>query len=473
MLLSTSDFAIIIVWRPSVCLSVSLSVCLCLYVCLSVCISTYPRESLGTGVLSTDKHCWMVMQSADWVVFNTHQQLELMRVTCGGWRRPFAFNCTSPSRLVFTYHQPRIGTTHVHCRGPARPRLTPTPAHGGVQAPPATPPSHSTARPDSAADFSSALERSSGDHGRAAQIVSEGNSAGGVDAQQGNKGGIASGQETSIGTEDRHGTSEPVEASVGRPGSQGGGELGGGGEQGGGGEPVTSLHAVHHGREVLCCALLPSVKSQHMHQTDRPSSHSHSFHSNSSSSDSRSLLNPAPELASSEQEGSSMQLQDASPLCLLSGSEDGTIRQLLYSPPTPSKTHLQTPSETPSETPSGTPQSTPSQLPNRPTIPSAAQSSADSMKSPPASPGRGRSVPVSSTTDEGQTSSSKRQQGKAVRGSFDRQQKGLYGADEVGFQAAGSAVKSIVVMSLGVGRHSLGMHLTLLKLILSQIIIDA
>ena len=393
----------------------------------------------------------MVLQSADWVVFNTHQQLELMRVTCGGWRRPFAFHCTSPANLVFTYHQPRIGTTHVHCRGPARPRLTSIPAQAGVQAPPATPPTQSTARPDPGPASSSAAY--SQDQGQAAWLASEDNSAGGVDAQQGRNVGTASEQATRVGTDDRYGTSGANGAGV-----WGSGSLGGGG-RGGPSAPVTSLHAVHHGREVLCCALLPSAQSQHAHQTGRPSSHSHSSHSHLP--DSSSLLSQAPELASSELEDCSMQLQQASPLCSLSGSEDGTMRQLLYSPPAPSGN----PSETP-HTPG-------SQLPHSPTISSAAQSSANSKSSPPASHAQGRPVRLSNTRDEGQAGSGRGRQGKAVRESCDRQQKGLYGASEVGFQAAGSAVKSIVAMSLGAGRHSMNMRLNGLQLILSRITLDA
>ena len=384
----------------------------------------------------------MVLQSADWVVFNTQQQLELMRVTCGGWRRPFAFHCSSPTSLVFTYHQPRSNTTHVHRRGPARPRPTPAPAQQGVQAPLAPPSAHSAARSDSAADCSSAAY--SQDLGQAAQLASEDHSAGDVVAQRGIKEGIASGHGTRIGAKDRCGTSEPIEASAWGSCSQTGAG------QGAGGDPVTSLHAVHHGREVLCCALLPSVQSQHAIQTDRPSSHSRSSHSIPSSSDSRLLLNQAPELASSELEGCSMQLPDASPLCLLTGSEDGTMRQLLCSPSTSSDASPQASAEAPSEAT----QTNLSQLPYISTIPSAAQTSASSIKSPPASPGQGRSVRVNNTTDEGQAGRGSRQQGRAVRESCDRQQKGLYGADEVGFQAAGSAVKSIVAMPLGAGWHA-------------------
>ena len=60
---------------------------------------------------------------------------------------------------------------------------------------------------------------------------------------------------------------------------------------------------------------------------------------------------------------------------------------------------------------------------------------------------------VSNTTDQEQAGGAKRQQRKAAGESDRQQQQGLYGADEVGFQAAGSAIKSIVAMSLGAGKH--------------------
>lgn len=58
----------------------------------------------------------VALQSTDWVVFNTSQQLELMRVNCGGWHRPFAHSCPNPASLLFIHHQPRDQITHVHRR---------------------------------------------------------------------------------------------------------------------------------------------------------------------------------------------------------------------------------------------------------------------------------------------------------------------------------------------------------------------
>ena len=332
----------------------------------------------------------MMLQSADWVVFNTHQQLELMRVTCGGWRRPFAFHCTSATNLIFTYHQPRIGTTHVHRRGPARPRLTPTPAQGVLQDPQAAQPAPSTAE--------------GMNHNQTVHSPKESDRAEGVSGQQTSEQGV------------RTGASEP----------DGGPAWGSGSRGGGGGEPVTSLHAVHHGREVLCCALLQQVQSQLAPPTDSPSSDSPSSDSpssdspssNSPSSLSSSLPKHATEPGSGKLEGCSM--KEASPLCLLTGSEDGSMRQLLYSPPTVS-------------------------------------ASCSSLKSREAAAEQGRSEGDGNTPDEGQAGSGKKQKRKAGRES-DRQQRGLFGGDEVGFQAAGSAVKSIVAMSFGAGIHSTPMH---------------
>ena len=428
----------------------------------------------------------LVLQSSDWVVFNTHQQLELLRIPCGGWRRPFAFLCTSPTSLTFAYHQPRIGATHVHCRGPGRPpRLTLIPAAGGVQAPLAPSPAPATADPGSApvAHPTACREK----FVPAAQLSSKGDTTGGVVAQQGSNEDTASRQGPRNSTEDACGASEADGASAWGSGSRGG--VGQGGE----GEPVTSLHAVHHGREVLCCALLPSAQSQHTQRTDTTSHDSRSLHSHSS--DSRSLVSQAPELARAgkeeEEDDEEEEKQDCSPLCVLTGSEDGTMRKLLYNPPTPSGTPLEAPSETPltaptdtpleaaSETPLDTPPEVPSDAPpetpsgTRPEAPSetphtttlsqlpycspalsAAQSTAGSITSSPARHGEGRSM-GSSTTNEGQAGNDSRQQRKAMRESDrQQQQQGLYGADEVGLQAAGSAIKSIVAMPLGAGKHS-------------------
>ncbi|KAA6428663.1 MAG: hypothetical protein FRX49_01538 [Trebouxia sp. A1-2] len=71
-------------------------------------------------------------QSSDWVVFNTIQQLELMRIPCGGWHRPFTFHCLSPTHLIFVHYQPRSSSIHVHRRRrPVPPLLTPPASDGG------------------------------------------------------------------------------------------------------------------------------------------------------------------------------------------------------------------------------------------------------------------------------------------------------------------------------------------------------
>ena len=82
-----------------------------------------PHMTTYTAVLPTQQQLWhwlilcsLQMQSADWVVFNTSQQLELMRVTCGGWHRPFTYSCQSLASLLFIHHQPRDHSTHVHQR---------------------------------------------------------------------------------------------------------------------------------------------------------------------------------------------------------------------------------------------------------------------------------------------------------------------------------------------------------------------
>ncbi|KAL0043118.1 hypothetical protein WJX79_009758 [Trebouxia sp. C0005] len=84
----------------------------------------------GTGGSQEQLVCGF--QSSDWVVFNTIQQLELMRIPCGGWHRPFTFHCLSPTHLIFVHYQPRSSSIHVHRRRrPVPPLLTPPASDGG------------------------------------------------------------------------------------------------------------------------------------------------------------------------------------------------------------------------------------------------------------------------------------------------------------------------------------------------------
>lgn len=346
----------------------------------------------------------LVLQSADWVVFNTHQQLELMRVTCGGWRRPFAFHCPSPTNLTFTYHQPRLGTTHVHRRSPARPRPTPTPVQGPLKDPFATQPAQSSAEHDQ--NLKSAPKKSFDEETDAQQAC--------VEAQSGQ--GVRSDTHARCGGPDIPGVS-----------AWGSGSRGGSGE-----EPVTALHAVHHGREVLCCALLPSTLLQHARRTSTSSSDARSLQSlalhsltsdsfiseSTLTSDPRLVPKRAPELADSELEDCG--LRAASPLCLLTGSEDGSMRQLLHSP-----------------------------FSKQGSVPESLAAPADRMVRP---------MDGSRALDKGQAGREERQRGKAGRHA-EGQQRGLFGGEEVGFQAAGSAVKSMVAMPFGAGIVQLSLYM--------------
>ncbi len=338
------------------------------------------------------------LQSSDWVVFNTSQQLELMRVPCGGWHRPFTFHCLSPTHLVFVHYQPRSSSTHVHRRRrcPVPPLLTP-PASDGAP--------------------------------RGWKQGSEGSE------------GVAPGSE---GGEQRLRESAH--------GSQGGADGSYAGVSGLA-EPMTNLHAVHHGREVLCCALLPSFR---VHSAHVPSADPAHEKSPSSSSALLDCSSPASRPESSILHNASSGNDDpnmpahqaassASPLCLLTGSEDGTMRQLLCNPqePFPGQASQSSSGQHPSL--NGEPQ-----LDDRQT-----QSCSEQNQ-----PVNGQSMPSSqqSGTLNGQNGSSSRQSlpGNEQEGSTaggNGHPRGLFGAGEVGFQAAGSAVKSIVTIPAGPGMH--------------------
>jgi len=353
---------------------------------------TVNASAKDSHVTNGDAVC---LQSSDWVVFNTSQQLELMRVPCGGWHRPFTFHCLSPTHLVFIHYQPRSSSTHVHRRHrPVPPLLTPPASDGGA---------------------------------RGLEQGSEGSE------------GVASGSE--------EGEQKLRESARGSQGDADGSYAGVGGLA----EPMTGLHAVHHGREVLCCALLPSFRIHSSHsasadpaQGKPPSSssalpdcssaascpESSTLHTPSSGNDDHSM--PAHHAASS-----------ASPLCLLTGSEDGTMRQLLYNSEEPCPGQA-------SQSPSGQhpPFSGELQLNSRQTQSRSKQNQ----------PVNGQSMPNSQQSGifNGQNGSSSRQSlpGDEQEGSTaggNGHPRGLFGAAEVGFQAAGSAVKSIVTIPAGPG----------------------
>ena len=332
-----------------------------------------------------------------------------MRVPCGGWHRPFTFHCLSPTHLVFIHYQPRSSSTHVNRRRrPAPPLLTPPASDGGA---------------------------------RGLTQGSEGSE--GVD--RGSEGAEQRLRETACGSQ------------WGVDGSYAG--------VGGLAEPMTSLHAVHHGREVLCCALLPSfiVHSSHAASADpheKPPSSSSALPDCSSpaSRPESSVLHAASSGNDAPRVPAHPAASPASPLCLLTGSEDGTMRQLLYNPQEPFPRQA-------SQSPSGQypPLDGELQLDDRQT-----QSRREQHQ-----PVNGQSMPNSQHDGlfNGQTGSSSRQsvpgheqEGSTVGGNG--YPRGLFGAGEVGFQAAGSAVKSIVTIPAGKG-----MLMLIVKICTSEMIV--
>lgn len=348
------------------------------------------------------------LQSVDWVVFNTSQQLEVMRVPCGGWHRPFTFHCLSPTRLVFVHHQPRPGTTHVHRRRPVAPLLTPA---AGLE-------------------------------------------------------GVPRGSDGGEGESER------------------GGE-GSGAGVGGLAEPVTGLHAVHHGREVLSCALLPPFRRG---VAKRPPLSSQSASTdpaprNPSPSVPRSSLVASTAESCGDSQSSEQQIpgssagymdpqpeavtQSASPLCLLTGSEDGTMRRLLYSPQAADSRQHSRSNSAQDQSNGEEGQSFGSQ-----TESSCGQTQLDNEQSRPdnrqGQPIDGQSGPSSGQmpSGNGQDASAAGNSGKSggsnghpLAGSLQphiaagsiQPPRGFSGPDEVGFQAAGSAVKSIVAIPTSPG----------------------
>ncbi|DBA76394.1 TPA: hypothetical protein ACH3X1_010099 [Trebouxia sp. C0004] len=332
-------------------------------------------------------------QSSDWVVFNTTQQLELMRVPCGGWHRPFTFHCLSLTHLVFIHYQPRSSSTHVHrrCR-PVPPLLTPAASDGGPRG------------LEQGAEGSEGLVPGS-EGGEQRLRESACGSQGGADGSCAGVGGLA--------------------------------------------EPMTGLHAVHHGREVLCCALLPSFRVHSLHAASGDSAQGKSPSSSSALPDCSSPAS-RPEsfilhTASCGNDDPSMPAHhaasSASPLCLLTGSEDGTMRQLLYNP------EESCPGQA-SQSPNG----------QHPPGNGELQLNSRQTQSHNEQPVNGQNMPKSQQSGifNGQNGSSSRQSapdseqdGSTAGGNG--HPRGLFGADEVGFQAAGSAVKSIVTIPAGPG----------------------
>ena len=310
----------------------------------------------------------------------------------------------------------------------------------------------------------------------------------------------------------------------GPDGGEGGSDRGGEGSGAGVGglaDPVTGLHPVHHGREILSCALLPPFRggvAKRSPSSSQSASTDPTPRNPSSSSVPKSSL-VAPTAASGGDAQSAEQhipgssaghiepqpegvTQSASPLCLLTGSEDGTMRQLLYSPQAAdSRQHSlsnsrhdqsnggegqsfgsQTESSC-GQTQLDNEQSRPDNRQGQPvdgqTTPSSGQGQAVDGQSGPSSgqgqavdgqsgqllPGNGQHASAAGSSGNPGCSS-----GHPLAGSLQEHiaagshqpPRGFFGSDEVGFQAAGSAVKSIVAIPTGLGKgHISGISYTM------------
>ena len=307
-----------------------------------------------------------------------------MRLTCGGWHRPFTFHCTSPTNLTFVHYQPQTSSTHVHHRGPARPRLTPTPP-GTLQGSPAT---QQTPLSEPVGAVRGSLTQGFS-LGQGAAMQRDSTKDLDLHSHAYRSPATMLSRQAAVAEEEGMSmASGPQEGSV----------RGSGNRDGASGEPVTSLHAVHHGREVLCCALLPRAQSQHANQTEKSASQP---------------CTADMQVAEGTKDALTQHSNNcASPFCLLTGSEDRTMRQLLYSPPAASTPQHNTGSR--------------------------------QMRS--ATDGQGRPADGQRATSNGPADLAERQGAGA-----DGRQGGLFGAAELGFQAAGSAVKSVLAISFDKG----------------------
>ena len=233
----------------------------------------------------------------------THQA-ELLRLRCGGWRRPFSFCARHSGGMAFAHYSSKEGLLHLH--------LPP-----GAQ--------------------------SSAGMGTAGQLA-------GKAAQQ--AGGLSDAAAA---------TAAP--RNVTQPGGHDPGDMGTGGSAGAG-APAT-LHLMHHGREVLCCAIVPgpmqvtasasapaqatasaSAAAQPPQIAATPSSAQQQRHAPGGRFAQAAKPDAAlPALPKSRQAGSGassvrhQQMQAAGvedapeglpSMCVLTGSEDGSIRRLMY-----------------------------------------------------------------------------------------------------------------------------------------------
>ena len=234
----------------------------------------------------------------------THQA-ELLRLCCGGWRRPFSFSARHPGCMAFAHYSSKEGLLHLHL-----PRAAQSTAGMGTAGQP----------------------------------------AGGAAQQAGGLSGAAAAAAAASSTAPQLGGCDPRGLDTG--GSTGAGA------------PAT-LHLMHHGREVLCCAVVPgpvqvtasasaaaqaaasaSTAAQPPQTGATPISAQQQRHVPGDRFAQAAKPDAAlPALPKSRQAGSGaspvrqQQLQAAGwgdapeglpSMCVLTGSEDGSIRTLMY-----------------------------------------------------------------------------------------------------------------------------------------------
>ena len=136
------------------------------------------------------------LQATSWVVRSLTHQAELLRLRCGGWRRPFSFFARHPGCMAFAHYSSKEGLLHLHL-------------------PPAA--------------------QSTAGMGTAGQPA-----GGAAQPARGLSGAAAAAAASSTATQP--GGCHPC--GLGQTGSTGAAA------------PAT-LHLMHHGREVLCCAIVP------------------------------------------------------------------------------------------------------------------------------------------------------------------------------------------------------------------------
>ena len=303
-----------------------------------------------------------------------------MRVTCGGWHRPFTYQCRPLGDLSFVHHQPKDHSTQLHCRQP--------------QSPP-KPSAQQAVTRDIQLDSTLSKLPNSTRHRQAG-------------SSQGPP--LSSAQNSTV--DSTQGRSADDSALEGRAaaGLLPGAALG---------PAVAGLHLIHHGRETLCCQLLPAPGfGTPVSSADCVSTKSSDAHTNMGS-------------------GVDSSAGQLGAMCLLTGSEDGTVRRLLYKGHGFDCDSVQHQHPAEQEEQVQELQSKSHLLPGAAGPAWAGSSGAGPSGARPLGAGPSGARPLG-----------------AKPGAGPGTEAGFYGAEEIGFQAAGGAVKAVVAMPAGPGQSS-------------------